>query len=68
MEEVFEIGEGYEGMCVAYDPPDGLTISISYDMGFAYAGEHLDRGQVEELRDFLNKVLDKMPGPDTIST
>lgn len=28
----------------------------------------LDRGQVVELRDFLNKVLDKMPGPDTIDT
>lgn len=24
--------------------------------------------QIERLRDFLNKVLDKMPGSDTIST
>lgn len=29
---------------------------------------YIDRGQVVELRDFLNKVLDKMPGSDTIDT
>lgn len=31
-------------------------------------GAVLNRGQLVELRDFLNKVLDKMPGPDTIDT
>jgi len=34
----------------------------------SYDFSYMDRGQVVELRDFLNKVLDKMPGPDTIST
>ncbi len=28
----------------------------------------IDGEDIRKLRDFLNKVLDKMPGPDTIDT
>ncbi len=40
-----------------------------YDSNLGGAGYELTtREEVTRLRDFLNKVLDKMPGPDTIST
>ena len=40
-----------------------------YDSNLGGADYELTtRKEVEKLRDFLNKVLDKMPGSDTIST
>lgn len=66
VEEYFETGENDEGMRVSYSPGEGLIICMSYDMGFASTGEILDRKQVVELRDFLNKVLDKMTDFDAV--